>query len=289
MALSAKINVPADVTRGAVGFMQRILGPVAEASDFLSDKIRYFRFRSAVRTIERAREITEQSGIRPKEIPLKFLVPFFEECSYEEEDSPLVEQWARLLAEASKEFSSLHMAIKDVLKNISAAEAKIIEYLGTQIQETYFQDDIGAHDIIESSAGYARRALSDFITKLPELPGEREVEYLMGTFVEGKPILPLYCHLPSGHLGVSQLLESNVLHQQRGPLYLLERLGLVKSMEYRQQYSSHPDFPEFIFSWLQLTPFGLDIYQHCVQKSSQKKSKASSKKKKRSKPADAEI
>jgi Abortive infection alpha len=263
------------------------LGPVAEASDFLSDKIRYFRFRSAVRTIERAREIIRQRGIRPKEIPLKFLIPFLEECSYEEEDSPLVEQWARLLADASKEFSSLHMAIKDVLKNISGAEAKIIEYLGSQVQETYFQDDLRAHDIIESSAGYVRRALSDLITKLSELPGEREVQYLMGAFVEGKPVLPLYCHLPSGHLGVTQVLESNVLHEQRGSLYLLERLGLVKSMEYRQQYSSHPDFPEFIFAWLQLTPFGLEIYQHCVQKASQKKGKRSSAKKKRSGAGDA--
>jgi len=279
-----KIDVPADVTRGAVGFLQRVLGPIAEASDFFSDKIRYYRFRSAIKTIERAKVITDQSGIRPQQIPLKFLVPFLEECSYEEEDSALAEQWARLLADASKGYSPLHMAIKDILKNISAAEARMIEQLGLQIQKEYFDDDVGAHDIIEGSAGYVTRALGEYIDKLKKLPGEREVQYLVGDFLEGKPIFPLYCHLPSGHMGVSQVLESSVLHESRGSLYLLERLGILKSMEFRKQYSPDRDFPEFIFTWLQLTPFGLEVYKHCVRppEKKQKRSPAPEKKQKRS-------
>jgi len=92
MGLKANITlkVPVDVTRSAVGFLQRILRPVAEATDFLSDKIRYYRFRSAIRTLERAQEITVQSGITPKELPLKFLVPFLEECSLEEDGAASV-------------------------------------------------------------------------------------------------------------------------------------------------------------------------------------------------------
>ena len=34
------VNVPADVVRDASQFLQRILGPVANAADLLSDKIR---------------------------------------------------------------------------------------------------------------------------------------------------------------------------------------------------------------------------------------------------------
>jgi hypothetical protein len=106
--ITAKVDVPGDVTRSASNFLQRILGPVAEAIEFLSDKIRFYRFRSAIRTLERAKEITEASGITPKELPLKFLVPFLEDCSLEQEDSPFIEQWAKLLSSASKSAASCH-------------------------------------------------------------------------------------------------------------------------------------------------------------------------------------
>jgi hypothetical protein len=102
VGIQAKIEVPADVPRDIVGFFKRLAGPLAEATDFLSDKIRYYRFKSAMKTVMRAKEINAQSGISPNEIPLKFLVPFLEDCSLEEEDSPLIEQWAKLLSSARK-------------------------------------------------------------------------------------------------------------------------------------------------------------------------------------------
>jgi hypothetical protein len=138
-------------------------------------------------------------------------------------------------------------------------------YLGSQIQKEYFDDDIGSHNIIESSAGYVKDGIERYVGELKELPAKKEISYLMGGFIDGKPILPLYCQRPSGHLGVAQFLENNVLHDKKGSLYLLERLEIVKTLEYRKHYSSNPDFPEFIFSWLQFTPFGLEVYRHCVR------------------------
>jgi hypothetical protein len=41
IGIQAKIEVPADVPRDIVGFLKRLGGPIAEATDFLSDKIRY--------------------------------------------------------------------------------------------------------------------------------------------------------------------------------------------------------------------------------------------------------
>jgi hypothetical protein len=55
-----------------------------------------------------------------------------------------------------------------------------------------------------------------------------------------------------------------LMHERRGSLYLLERLELVKTLEFRLRYSAAPDSAEFIFAWLQLTPFGLEVYRHCV-------------------------
>jgi hypothetical protein len=106
--------------------------------------------------------------------------------------------------------------------------------------------------------------MSRILDGLRELPGEDEVAYLMGDFIQGKPILPLYCQLPSEYLGVSQFLESNALNEHRGSLYLLERLELVRTLEFRRRYSPDPNFAEFIFVWSQLTPLGLEVYRHCV-------------------------
>lgn len=98
-----KINlkVPEDVTRDTVTFARRILGPLAEIGDLFSDKVRFLRFKSAAKTLNRAAEIAKEQGISPKAIPMKFLVPFIEDCSLEEEDSPFIDQWAALLASAS--------------------------------------------------------------------------------------------------------------------------------------------------------------------------------------------
>jgi hypothetical protein len=172
-----------------------------------------------------------------------------------------------------------------VLKNISSAEAEIINYLGSQIQKEYVSEEVSTHNIVESSAGYVRNAIQEYVDGLQELPAEKEVAYLMGDFIDGKPILPLYCQLPSEHLGVSQFLESNAVRDHRGSLYLLERLEMLKTLEFRLKYSSEPDSAEFIFVWSQLTPFGLEVYQHCVVPSEEvpaKKKQSKKQKRKRS-------
>jgi hypothetical protein len=166
------------------------------------------------------------------------------------------------------------------LKNISAREAELILYLGSQIPKVLFDDEVGTHQIIESAAGYVKESIAEYVSSLAELPTEKEVSYLMGDFIDEKPILPLYCDIPTVHLGVSQHLESNVLHHQTGSLYLLERLELVKTLEHRKRYSSNPDFPEFVFSWLQFTPFGLEVYRHCVRTPVRKKRSRSARKSK---------
>src|ERR1700724_2108638 len=102
--LKVNLNVPEDVTRDTVTFARRILGSLAKIGDLFSDKVRLLRFKSAVKTLNRAAEIAKEKGISPNTIPIKFLVPFIEDCSLEEEESPLIEQWASLLASASKGF-----------------------------------------------------------------------------------------------------------------------------------------------------------------------------------------
>jgi hypothetical protein len=70
-----KINlkVPEDVTRDTLTFAKRILGPLAEIGDLFSDKVRFLRFKSAAKTLNRAAEIAKENGFSPSTIPMKFL------------------------------------------------------------------------------------------------------------------------------------------------------------------------------------------------------------------------
>lgn len=137
--IDIKINVPEDVSRDTLAFFQRILGPFADASEFLGDKVRFYRWKTA-KTITRAKEIAEETGIEPREIPLKFLVPFLEKCSLEEPDSDLAEIWARLLANASHDAKALNTAFVDVLSQLSSFEAKVLKGFWLEQKEIEFFD-----------------------------------------------------------------------------------------------------------------------------------------------------
>jgi hypothetical protein len=110
-----------------VAFLARVIGPVAEASELLSDKIRFYRWQAAVKTISRASEIAKEARIEPRQIPLKFLIPFLEDCSLEEDDRELSELWARLLVGASQGTKPEHFIFLDVLKKLSTGAAKIFQ------------------------------------------------------------------------------------------------------------------------------------------------------------------
>ena len=121
-----KLVAAKEVAKETLAFCQRILGPVAEATDFLTDKIRYYRWRSALRTLARAREFTEELGIEPQPVPVKFLVPFLENCSLEEEESQLLDKWARLLSSATAQFRDEHLTYSNILSHIGPSEAQIM-------------------------------------------------------------------------------------------------------------------------------------------------------------------
>ena len=72
-----------------------------------------WRFKQAVRLVEKVKAICEEAGIEPKAVPLKTLVPILENASLEE-DEVLHDHWAALLANANR-FGSLLPAFTDIL------------------------------------------------------------------------------------------------------------------------------------------------------------------------------
>jgi hypothetical protein len=193
--LNVNVTVPPDVTRDTVGFAKRILGPLAEIGDPFSDKVRFLRYRSGMKTLNRAVEIAKAKGILPNEIPMKFLVPFIEDCSLEEEDSPLIEQWASLLASASKGFDPLHVAIKDVLKNISSKEAVLLERLGATIEPRLFADNASSYQIIDHITVNIRGLIEHHSPDFRVAMSDADMDTVLSELARTLPVIPIFCYL----------------------------------------------------------------------------------------------
>lgn len=118
-------------------FIGRIFGPLAEVGDFLSEKIRFYRWKSALEMLRQAEEIAKAKGIEPKEIPLKKLVPLLEKSSLEPEDSPILEMWANLLANAMLDEDRISSSYIDILSRLDHHD---VQNLDRFIPEHYLED-----------------------------------------------------------------------------------------------------------------------------------------------------
>lgn len=131
------VSLPAET----IGFLQRVLGPLAEAGDFLSDKIRFYRWKSSLSTIEEANRIAKANGIDPQQIPIKVLVPLLEKASLEEENSDLTSKWANLLASAARDKESVRPIFIDILSRLNGFDVKCIdEIVSDKVLDSVAQD-----------------------------------------------------------------------------------------------------------------------------------------------------
>ena len=140
-------SIPPDVWKDVASVLIRIFGPIAELSDLLSERIRFFRFKSAVKVLHRANEISEKSGVELKPLPVKFLVPLLEKCSLEEEDSDLTEQWARLLVSASSGYNPQHPVFVDILSQIGPYEAQLLKHIWKRQHKSGFDKLVSLLDV----------------------------------------------------------------------------------------------------------------------------------------------
>jgi hypothetical protein len=274
--LNVNVTVPDDVTRDTMGFARRILGPLAEIGDLFSDKVRLIRYKSAVKTLNRAAEIAKEGGLKPEEIPIKFLIPFIEDCSLEQEDSPLIEQWASLLASASKGFDPLHVAIKDVLKNISSKEAKLLETLGSTIDKDIFTDHVSSHQISEHINVNIRGLIGEHARDFKVGTSDADFDVVLHELVT-LPVIPIFYQIPHTQ-GVTRIVETNFSTTDKGSIFLLERLEILKVQEARFKLSEDLQISDLVLAYAHLTAFGVEVFHQCVDSSAGKKSTSPRKK-----------
>jgi hypothetical protein len=120
-----------DGIRQALGrALTDFLGPAAqEGGQVIADQVRFLRWRVGVRIVERAQRIAEEKRLSSGRIPLKFLVPFLEQASLQEEEGDLSEMWSHLLAKARDSYSDRHVTFLGILNALSPAEAEVLKHM----------------------------------------------------------------------------------------------------------------------------------------------------------------
>jgi hypothetical protein len=127
--VSDEDSISTSITR-TVG--ELIKDPAKELSALVTDHIKYYRWRSLVRISERAKEIRKARGLDSNSVPIKLLIPLLEEGSKEEEDSEMIEIWARLLASADTGMTSFDLICIEILGKLTSREAAIVQAIGSQ-------------------------------------------------------------------------------------------------------------------------------------------------------------
>lgn len=195
-----------------------LFGPVGnELAQLFADRVRFWRWRSAVRIINRARRIREQEGISDAQPSLKFFFPFIEEASKENENDDICEWWARLLSKSDGSTAGFDIHCIQILSSIGSTEARLLE-LGAQMsnasrQQPLLDDD---HDpeykinIVDELIDIAQRSKKSSPLLENHLARFRKLYALK---LQVGPLLTL---------------ETSIYRENLGTVLVLDKLGLIK-------------------------------------------------------------
>ena len=107
--------------------MEQFLGPAAgETGQLIADQVRYLRWRVALTIVQRAEKIAREKNLSKRSVPIKFLVPFFEKASLQDEEGKLSEMWSALLAKARDDYKDRYVSYVDILNVLSPIEASML-------------------------------------------------------------------------------------------------------------------------------------------------------------------
>lgn len=239
------------------GEIAKLLGLLLEPASreigkALADKVRLYRWRTASRIIARADQLAKESRIRKGKVPYKFLIPFVENSSMEDENGPLPEMWARLLVNAVDQYSAKHRFFADILTNMSAEAAFVLEIMylrapplvsGNFLQDKLTQDQTPSVRTERFPKGDAFHDVNEFgIDKHGRLV---VVDYVIDR--EKKIATPLLRYGPNN----TYLMESIQFLQQQSLLYFF---GIG--------HASDQNKTDFVY-WCELTELGFDLVKTC--------------------------
>jgi hypothetical protein len=109
-------------------FIGRVTGePATELGGLMGDRIRYWRFKQWVKLYVRAKELLDDAGLEAHEVPPAVLVPVLDHGSLADDESPLQERWAALLANAVANPSAIPPSFPYILGQLDPTDAKLLD------------------------------------------------------------------------------------------------------------------------------------------------------------------
>ena len=180
----ANSGIPAAL-EAAKELISKLLGPSAEEVGLLlQDRVRQYRLRNQLKVLGKTQQILVESGIEPKSVPLRILVPLLEAASLNDDEN-LSERWATLLANASLGNPSINLypTFVRILDEISAHDVLILDYMRKQMWV------YGTSDNIQY---YQFRPKIQEALKLPDIDYEVLVDNLvrLGLCISDNSLLP---------------------------------------------------------------------------------------------------
>jgi len=125
--MAKEINIKSStVEKGlelAKEFLGKLISPtVEELGLFISDNIKFLRFKNQVKILLKAKKYIEEKNITLKEIPIKILVPLLEQASLED-DEKLQDKWSNMLVNmADSETNMQNQVFPYILSQLSIEE-----------------------------------------------------------------------------------------------------------------------------------------------------------------------
>jgi hypothetical protein len=135
--LEIKAQVPARSAGRLVDALTDIIRPFTEARGLKADQIRLQREEVAIKIAEMARDKLLIAKRKPKEIPLKVLVPLLEKSSLEDiDDNTMIDKWGNLLASAASG-DSVQPRYISILGELSGLQVKFLDKTAMQYADHF--------------------------------------------------------------------------------------------------------------------------------------------------------
>ena len=110
-------------------FIGQLTGePAEQLGGLVSDRIRWWRFKQAIKLCLSAKQLLDDAGLKAHEVRPGVLVPILEGATLADDDETLQDRWAALLANAAtRPADAIPPSFPYILGQLSATDAKLLD------------------------------------------------------------------------------------------------------------------------------------------------------------------
>ena len=109
--------------------INKLAGPLAEeVGMMLGDKVKYYRAKNWIKTVQKTERLLQDAGLHPKAVPPRLFLPIADASSLEDNET-LQDMWAGLLATASQDTDAISPSFVETLKQLTPDEARALRQM----------------------------------------------------------------------------------------------------------------------------------------------------------------